>query len=77
MEFEIYGEAQKEKKVILKLEKSGECIKVVAVNSDGSRIMRGHLLTFTKDGTVAMSSRVSDDLGFDLNTDGSITTTRW
>jgi hypothetical protein len=63
-----------EKEICLKFEESFAGMKVIAVNSDGSHVKDGHIITFLNNGKLRLETGVSDDLGLSLSTSGIIVT---
>ncbi len=77
MKLEIYDEkpAETEKVVRLKLIKTAGGVAVMAVEEDGTTAGHdgcGNLLLFLSNGRIELCEGVADDLGFDLDSGGSI-----
>jgi hypothetical protein len=73
MKIQIWDKAESVDKVLrLRLVREGYCVSLQAVNEDGDLVCKGRLLVILDDGTLQLSTNVSDDLGLVLDKDGRI-----
>ncbi len=73
MELKIYESDKKKDKVVrLALKESFGTVTLHCVDSNGKHIDNGNLLEITTDGKVSMMRGVEKDLGFPLNSRGSL-----
>jgi len=77
MKLKVYEEVlepvKKEEKLYLRLVEKSDSVLLVACDKEtGNTVSRGNLLEIYSNGSVERLAHVSDDLGFNLDTDGRL-----
>ena len=72
MKFKVY-QPDKERETYLSLNEASDGVSLVAVNSDGSFIAGGKILTVGENG-IRLHRRVSKNIGFPRTTNGTVIT---
>lgn len=75
IKYEIYSEQETvsmDRVIRIRLTKSGEGIRVEAVDSSGERYAQGSLLQFKMDGTIRRYSNIDRGIGLKLDEDQQI-----